>query len=82
MKQVRQASVKQKEKLSHSLGGCHLVLDLVSNYKWRCVSITAEILIHFYMSVELKIRRHIAQTRPDPQLGETVINVQKKIELH
>lgn len=33
------------------------------------------------MSVELKIRRHIAQTRPDPQLGETVINIQKKIEV-
>lgn len=34
-----------------------------------------------YMSVVLKKRRHIAQTRPDLQLGETVINVEKKIEL-
>lgn len=33
------------------------------------------------MSVELKKRRHIAQTSPALQLRESVTNVQKKIEL-
>lgn len=33
------------------------------------------------MSVKLKKRRHIAQTRPNLQLRGTVTNVQKEIEL-